>query len=317
MRDKNKSNVFITGGNGFVGANIIRALLKDNYRVHVLNRSSQVGWRLKGIEKSLFIHQGDIKDYKTLRKIIVKVKPDYILHLAAYGAYSYQTEMDKIVDVNINGTKNLLEASKDIPYKAFINTGSSSEYGFKNIAMKEDDYCDPVSFYAATKLGQTHLCKVFAQQFDKPVLTLRLFSVYGPYEEPTRFVPAIMKALIKQHTIQLTPGKQRRDFVYVDDVIKVYLKAMAFAEKHSGKTFNVGTGEEYTNDEVVKTLFTVTKNKTIIEKGAYPKRSWDTTHWFADTENAKRQLHWTAQSSLDKGLKNTYDWFTNNMHFYK
>ncbi len=311
-----KRNVFITGAGGFVGANLTRKLLEKNYSVHILNHSSKLSWRLKDIREKIIIHNGDLINKKSLRNALEKSQPDYILHLAAYGAYSFQTELEKIVTVNIEGFKNLLEASKDIPYKCFINTGSSSEYGYKDKAMKETDFCDPVSYYAATKLGATGLAKVFAKLQDKPITTFRLFSVYGPFEEPTRFIPAIMKGLLTKSTIKLTPGKQRRDFIYIDDVTNAYITALPLGKRIQGQIFNIGTGNEYTNDEIVQTLFKVTGKKTQIDKGGYAKRNWDTSHWKADITKTKKKLGWKPNFTIDKGLLNTYSWFEKNSKFY-
>lgn len=312
----NKKSVFITGASGFVGANVTRELLKRNYDVHVLNRTKKLSWRLKDIKDFITIHNGDITDFKSLKKSLSKIQPDYIIHLAAYGAYHYQTELDKIIEVNIEGTKNLLDASKDIPYKCFINTGSSSEYGFKDKPMKETDFCDPVSYYAATKLAATQICKIFSQQNNKPIITLRLFSVFGPYEEPTRFIPTISKSLITKETIKLTPGNQRRDFIYVDDVSDAYLKTLSLNKKIQGEIFNIGTGKEYSNDEVVQKLFEAVKDKTKIEKGAYPKRTWDTPHWRANISKTKKQLQWKPMHSFEKGLRKNYSWFQKNLNIY-
>lgn len=317
MSDRNKRRVFITGGSGFVGANLTRFLLKKNYSIHILNRSKQLPWRLKNLSASITVHKGDVTDAKSLKQILLKANPDYIIHLAAYGAYHYQTELEKMVQVNIEGTKNLLEASKDIPYKCFINTGSSSEYGFKNKPMKETDFCDPVSYYAATKLAATNICKVFARINNKPIVTLRLFSVFGPYEEPTRFIPTIMKALLQKQQIKLTPGNQRRDFIYVDDVSTAYMKALSLGKKIQGEIFNIGTGKEYTNDEVVKKLFAGAKDTTEIVKGAYPKRTWDTPHWKANISHVKNVLGWEAKRTLEKGLSQGYYWMQQNLHLYK
>lgn len=312
-----KRNVFVTGASGFIGANIVRALLQKNFSVHVLNHSKRISWRLQEIKNTITIHTGDLTDKISLRRALQISQPDYIIHLAAYGAYSYQTELEKIVRVNIDGLKNLLEVSKDIPYKCFINTGSSSEYGYKNKSMKETDFCDPVSYYAATKLGATALCKVFAQLHNKPIVTFRLFSVYGPYEEPTRFVPTIMKNLLTKNPIKLTPGQQRRDFIYVDDITNAYMKALNLGKKIQGEIFNIGTGKEYTNDEIVKSLFSVTEKKTNLNKGAYEKRMWDTPHWRANIAKSKRLLGWKPYTTIDKGLLNTYSWFEKNLKFYK
>ena len=183
--------------------------------------------------------------------------------------------------------------------------------------MKETDFCNPVSYYAATKLGVTQICKVFAQENNKPVVTFRLFSVYGPYEAPTRFIPVIMNSLIKKQTIHLAPGTQRRDFIYIDDVCNAYLQAFTLGKKLQGEILNIGTGREYTNDDIVQKLFEVTKNKTHFDKGSYPKRSWDTTHWRANMLHTKKLLQWQPIYTIDKGLESTYSWFGEHNKLYQ
>lgn len=182
--------------------------------------------------------------------------------------------------------------------------------------MKETDLCDPVSYYAATKLANTCICKIFAHLNNKPVVNFRLFSVYGPYEEPTRFIPTITKSLIIKDIIKLTPGNQRRDFIYVDDVSDAYLKALSEGKKIKGEIFNIGTGREYTNGEVVKKLFLSTASKTKVEKGSYPKRKWDTSHWRADISHTKKALKWKPRYSLEEGLRKNYLWLNKNINFY-
>lgn len=313
---RNKRTIFITGAGGFIGANLTKRLLKENFYIHVLNHSENIPWRLKEITNKITVHYGDITDYNSLRGALLKTKPDYITHLATYGAYSFETDFGKIMSVNILGTKNLLEASRDIPYKCFINTGSSSEYGFKDKPMKEDDFCDPISYYGLSKLAATQMCKVFAQINDKPIVTLRLFSVYGPYENQTRFVPTIIKSLIVKEVINLTPGNVRRDFIYVDDVLTAYIKALNLGFKIKGKILNIGTGKEHTNDEVVKKLLKITGKKTKIKKGGFSKRDWDTNHWVADTSKSKKYLKWKSKYSIEKGLSETYLWLNKNLKYY-
>lgn len=317
MLSKNKRRVFITGASGFIGANLTRTFLKNNYDIHILNHTTKLSWRLKDISEQITIHNGDLTDIQSLKKALKKSTPEYIIHLAVYGAYHFQNELNKIVQINIEGTKNLLEASVDIPYKCFINTGSSSEYGIKNKPMKETDFCDPISYYGATKLATTNLCKVFAIVNNKPIVTFRLFSVYGPYEAPTRLVPSLMKGLLKNKTINLTSGVQRRDFIYSDDVCNAYLAAMKLEKKLQGEICNIGTGKEFSNDEVVQKLFFVTKRKTTISKGTYPKRSWEALHWKANMTYTKKLLNWKPIYSLDKGLVSTYSWFEKNIQLYQ
>jgi len=301
--------VLVTGAAGFVGANLVRELVKKGDRVHVLQKPSSNLWRLKDVKKSLVFHREQLKDRKNLTLLLKRIRPEIIYHLAAHGSYSHQTDVDEMVATNILGTLNLLVASKEIPYQCFVNTGSSSEYGVKTKPMREKDVCQPISFYAATKLSTTVLCQVFVTLYQKPIVTLRPFSVYGPYEEGSRFIPSIIRCLLNEKPIKLTSDDIRHDFIYIDDIIKAYLQASKMIYRLAGQVINLGTGKEYTNDEVVKTLFRVAKKQISVKKGAFLPKKWDATHWRADISQAKKLLHWQPKNSLEKGLKKTFNWF--------
>lgn len=309
--DKPRKKVLVTGGAGFIGANLIRKLLKLNYNINLILKESSDLWRIKDILNKVKIYHTDLLKKKKLVEIVSKINPKFIIHLATYSSYRKQTDVEEMIDINVKGTLNLLLASKNIDYKIFINTGSSSEYGIKNKPMNENNYLEPISFYAATKASTTFLCQVFAKEYEKPIITLRPFSIYGPYEEKTRFVPTIIRAIIENKPIKITPGNQRRDFIYVQDIVDIYIKSLSYGKKLSGQILNVGTGIEYTNDEVVQSLFKITGKKVEIEKGAYPPRLWDAPHWIADISKTKKILNWKPQNTLLEGLKKTYDWYKN------
>ncbi len=309
--------VAITGGGGFIGTNLIRRLLDLGYELHLLWKKSSDPWRLEDVKGQIIFHNTDIVNQTNLKSLLTKVNPSVIFHMATHSSYRNQEDVREIFDTGVLGTLNLLLATKDIPYKIFINIGSSSEYGFKEKPMKENDLLEPISFYAAAKSGQTLLCQTFSYQYKKPIVTIRPFSVYGPYEQKDRFIPTITRALINKKTINLTGGKQRRDFIYIDDLVDLYLKTIEKGYKLSGKILNAGTGHEYTNDEIVKILFKVTSQKTKIVKGRFPKRMWDTPHWVADIEATKKLLNWKPRFSLEKGLKANYDWFLKNLSLYE
>jgi len=306
-----RKRVLITGGTGFIGSNLIRRLITRKYNVNLITRKSSNLWRIKNILNKVKIYNADLLDKKQLTEIAARINPDFIIHLATYSNYRNQTDAEGMIDINIRGTLNLLLASKNIDYKLFINTGSSSEYGIKNIPMKETELLEPVSFCAATKASATFLCQTFTKEYQKPIVTLRPFSVYGPYEEKNRFIPTIIRAIVENKSIKLTSGNQRRDFIYIDDIVDIYIKTLSYGKKLSGQILNMGTGIEYTNDEVVETLFKTTNRKVKIEKGAYPKRIWDTSHWVADISKTKKLLNWKPKFTLGKGLRYTYNWFKN------
>ncbi|MFH0863469.1 MAG: NAD-dependent epimerase/dehydratase family protein [Candidatus Gottesmanbacteria bacterium] len=306
-----KDNILITGATGFVGANLARKLVEENQTVHVITRSTSDHWRIKDIMNKLIVHDESLDNRIGLARLCKKINPTIIYHLAAYGSYADQGDIDQLLATNVQGTLNILLATKDLNYRCFINTGSSSEYGVKTKTIKESDSCQPISFYGLSKLAQTNLCQIFASLYHKPIITLRLFSPYGPYERSTRFVPTIIKNLINHEHINLTAGNIRWDFIYIDDVIEAYIKASKFSQKYDGAIINIGSGHEYSNDQVVKFLFKVSGIKTNISKGSYKSRHWDTSHRQADIRLARKILDWQPHYDLANGLTSTFKWFKN------
>lgn len=307
-----RDSVLLTGGAGFIGANLVNKLLELGCKnINLIVRKTTDLKRLKNILPKINLFYSDLLDVNKLKTIINKINPSIIFHLATYSAYRDQAAISEMIEANIKGTLNLLMSLKDINYKIFINTGSSSEYGLKEKPMSEEDLLKPISFYAATKASATLLCQVFAKQYGKPIATLRPFSAYGPHEEKDRFIPTIIKAIIDNKPIKLTSGSQRRDFIYIDDIVDIYIKTIAAEKELSEQILNMGTGTEYTNDEVVEILFKVTGKKVPIEKGAFPKRLWDTPHWVANISKTKRLLNWSPSFTLEKGLMATYLWYKN------
>ena len=307
----------VTGAGGFIGSNLVRALIAQNIPVHIIWKRSTDPWRLNDIKNRLTFHATDLLDKRSLKRLVKKLAPDFIFHLASFGAYPLQTDCAKMEEVNIRGTRHLLESTVDLPYRVLVHTGSSSEYGFKDHPMKESDVLAPVSYYAITKATATHLCQMAAKTFHKPIVVLRPFSVYGSYEEGERLIPTAIEAIRHKKNIRLTPGHQRRDFVYVDDVVGAYLKAIEHAAAIAGHVINIGTGTQSTNDEVVRTLFTVAGQTVEVEKGGFPARSWDTSHWVADISRAARLLGWKPAYTLERGLSKTFQWFQTHSSLYE
>ena len=316
MRSKSRKVILLTGTAGFIGANLARLCLKKNFEVHALVKKESNLWRIRDLKGNINLHYDDLSNLRKLKKNLRTINPKYILHLASHGSYPHQTNVNKMIEANVLGTYNLLEASLDIPYQCLINTGSSSEYGFKSKPMKETDVLEPVSFYAATKAGATLLCQVFARQFGKPIINFRLFSVYGPYEAPTRLIPQAIKAAITGQTLKLTPGKERRDFIHIEDVAQAFFQAID-KKNLDGEILNIGTGKQHTNLQVAEIIRKLSGNRLKVEVGTYKPRYWDTDFWVADISKIKAQLGWQPKYSLEDGLKRTYSWFIKNLSLYK
>ncbi|GFP42774.1 hypothetical protein HKBW3C_01898 [Candidatus Hakubella thermalkaliphila] len=299
--------LLVTGATGFIGACLTRRLVKEGAEVHILTRQHSNKWRIHDIIHDVWEHHVDLRESKRLQKIISEIKPKVIFHCATYGGYPFQQETDKIVETNIIGTVNLVNALSAIDYECFINTGSSSEYGLKSKPMSEDDLLEALTAYGASKAAATLFCQAVARSTQRPIITLRLFSPYGPYEEPTRLIPYVIKCCLSGENPQLTSGEQTRDFVFIEDVIDLYLRVAA-SPPHPGEIVNVGSGNQWSVREVVEKIMALCGAKVQPLWGATPSRPFETTVWVADISKAKAILNWVPQTSLDEGLSRTITW---------
>ena len=214
-----RKRIVITGGTGFVGSNMCRRLASLGHEIHLLVRPSHNDWRIQDILSELQIYSVDFLDIKVLKSILSMIQPDWIFHLAAYGAYSFQNDTTNILNTNFISTHHLVEAALDVGFESFVNTGSSSEYGFKTKAHTENDVLEPNSYYAVSKAATTLYCSYTAKHKKVQMPTLRLYSVYGRYEDPRRLMPRlILKALESQYPPLVTPDTAR-DFIFIEDVI--------------------------------------------------------------------------------------------------
>jgi nucleoside-diphosphate-sugar epimerase len=304
----------VTGGGGFVGANLIRALLNRGDEVHVLVRPEGNLWRLKDIEDTLNIHKIDITSQVEIEKAVAESRPEYVFHLAHYGGNRGQTESSQIRKVIIDGTANLYQACQKIgTVKAIINAGSSSEYGSRNEAMREDMVPEPNTEYGLAKVWATLYGEHLRRDKNMPISTLRLFSVYGPYEAPIRLFPAVILSLIDGKLPSLSNPKTARDYIHVDDVVD----ALIAATKKPFGVYNIGTGIQTTLEEAVNMVQKELSDTTSLVWGGDQGRGFDTQFWKADMALTKKVLDWQHTIDLKQGIKNTVQWFKEHHHIYE
>jgi len=222
-----RRRVLLTGGTGFVGANLVRRLLADGHAVHLVVRPERSLWRLAGIRDDVKLHQASLEDRAAVERVVRRARPEWIFHLAAHGAYSWETDLDRILAVNLLGTVNLVRACLRPGFDAFVNAGSSSEYGFKKRAPTEREWVEPNSHYAIAKVAATHFCRFTARSERVSIATLRLYSVYGPWEEPGRLMPTLIVQGLAGRLPALVEPRIARDYVYVDDVCDAFVRAAA------------------------------------------------------------------------------------------
>jgi nucleoside-diphosphate-sugar epimerase len=299
----------VTGAAGFIGANLVRRLLGDGHRVIAAVRPGSDLWRLEAEMPNLRLATVDLRERDAVRELVSGAEPSWIFHLATHGAYSSQRKVAEILETNVVGTANILDAALESGFDAFVNSGSSSEYGPKDHAPSESEPLEPNSTYAVGKAAAAMYCRHSARAHDAHVVTLRLYSAYGAWEEPGRLVPALVLAGLRGELPPLVDPAIARDFVQVEDVVDACLLAAGATSITRGSIYNVGTGRQTSLEQAVETLRDLLEIEAEADWGSMPNRSWDTTTWVGDPTLIGEELGWRPRHDFRGGLAATIEWF--------
>lgn len=302
------TRVIVTGAAGFIGANVARRLLDEGLEPFLLTLPSSDQWRLAELNGEARVVPVDLADQGAVARVVSDVKPEWVLHLAAHGGYSWQTDADAILRANVVGTANLLSACRRSGVETFVNTGSSSEYGLKDHPPCEQESIEPNSIYATAKAAATLLCQQAAVSEGMNVSTLRLYSTYGPWEDPNRLIPALAVEGLRGTFPPLVAPDTARDFVWIGDVVDAYLLAARTRHSEPGAVYNVGTGIQTTVGEAAEIARDVLAIDASPSWGSMPPRRWDTDRWIADNTKIRARLGWRATRSFREGFTELASW---------
>lgn len=307
--------VLVTGATGFVGACLTRKLLELGHEMHVFVRTESNKWRIADIVQKLIIHSVDLCDAQDVERAVIAIKPECILHLATYGGFSFQQKVETIYAANLLGTINLVHACEKTGFKCFINTGSSSEYGLKLQSMKESDLLEPLGDYAVSKAAATLYCRSEALQKNLPIISLRVFSPYGPWDDPKRMIPYVISSLLDGMAPSLSNPVSVRDYIFIDDVVDAYL-AVIGATIVPGAIYNVGSGRQTSIGDVVSKIASAVGNGVSPVWGAREIQRTEPDNWVADIIALKSHCNWRPTVSLENGLQRTIEWMKENQSNY-
>lgn len=311
-----KRKFFISGATGFIGSNIVRKLVEKKEEVHLIARNKNLNWRLADIESFLHIYECDILN-SNLKKILAKIKPDYIFHLARYGNLPHEDDIYKMIDINLKGTINLINAVRQNPFKLFINTSSCAEYGVKEKDMKEADLLEPISNFGVVTSAITLYCQKEAIRGNLPIINFRLFTPFGYFEGKSRLIPDVALSILEERPIKVSSPKHVRDFIFIEDVVRAYIQAIKI-QHNLGEIYNIGSGVQYSVKDIVEKILTITGSKSEIQWGAVESQSRyvEPKKWTADISKAKNVLGFMPENSIDTGLKKTIDWLNKHKNLY-
>jgi nucleoside-diphosphate-sugar epimerase len=296
--------LLVTGASGFVGAAVVRlAVARGLEVVAAVGPESRLD-RLAPVACDVSVVRADVTDPVAVAAAVASARPDACVHVAAAGAVVREDDVDLLLATNAVAPARLARTLADSGCARLVTAGSSSEYGTVPGTMDEAAACDPDDPYGVTKLAGGLLARVVARRHGIESAHLRLFSVYGPGEDPRRLVPSVIRNLLAGRPVDLTPGEQVRDFVYVDDVAEALLDA-ALRPGVDGLTANVGTGVQTTVRDLCLKVADLTGGHDLLCFAAVPYRAGERFAWRAATEHAATELGWRARTTLDEGLRLT------------
>jgi len=302
----------VTGGGGFIGSNLVRALVERGERVRVLdNFATGKRSNLAEFAGQVELLEGDIRDRALVEQAVAGV--DYVLHQAALGSVPRSIQ-DPITsnEVNVNGTINLLWAAKQARVKRFVFASSSSVYGDTPTLPKEESMPpNPISPYATSKLAGERYALSFWHVYRLPTVALRYFNVFGPKQDPDsqyaavipRFITALMNGV---PPVIFGDGEQSRDFTYIDNVVQANLLACT-APEAPGHFMNVACGERYTLNTLLQELNRIMG--THIAARYESARPGDVKHSMAATTRAQSLLSFSPEVRFQEGLRRTVAWY--------
>jgi nucleoside-diphosphate-sugar epimerase len=210
--------------------------------------------------------------------------------------------------VNVRATEALLAAARSVGSR-LVHAGSSSEYGYQDHPTREDERVEPNSHYAVTKVAATHLCRLAAATGGPQAVTLRLYSIYGPWEEPGRLMPRLVRHAAAGGWPPLVGPSTARDFVWVEDACDAFIRSATTALPDPGAVVNIASGRQTTLEALVAATRRVLHVPSEPVWGSMPARSWDTATWVGDPSGAERLLGWRPSTPLDDGLGRMAAWF--------
>jgi len=308
------ASYLVTGGAGFIGSHIVKALVEKNEDVRVLdNFSTGKRENIVPFLDKIELIEGDVRSYHIVREAVDGV--DFVLHQAALPSVP-RSIRDPVTtnEVNVTGTIHVLDAAKDAHVKRVVFASSSSIYGDLGVLLKTEDMLPrPLSPYAVSKLAGEKYCQAFTQLYGLDTVCLRYFNVFGQHQDPTSQYSAVIPKFIKDMKNKESPkiygdGEQSRDFTHVGNVVQANLIACTNSSKDIiGEVINIACGKRITINQLVKSINDILS--TNIQPIYTEPRPGDVRHSLANIGKAQQFLSYKVIVAFHEGLREVIDAF--------
>jgi UDP-glucose 4-epimerase len=299
--------VLITGASGFVGSFLLKQLIKEaKYEVAVILRDPPNAWRIKSSLKNVFLIQGSLCNPESYRSEVIAFEPDILVHLAWIGVGN-QSRNARDQWRNIPDMLELIEIAGSVNTHTFIGLGSQAEYGPVNARIDENTDTKPTTLYGASKLAACNIGQSLAETYNMRFSWLRLFSSYGPMDQPDWLIPYLINNLLRGESPNLTLAEQMWDYIHVRDVASAIVSMI---ETPNAKgIFNLGSGNAVSLRTIIEKTRDLINPLTQLNFGTLPYRPDQVMHLEANIDALIKATGWCPTVDIDEGLLETIDWW--------
>jgi dTDP-glucose 4,6-dehydratase len=309
-----------TGGAGFIGSEFVRQGVERGYEIAVIDKLSYAGdiERLKNAEGKITFYKVDVTDRGSVEEVFRKERPDIVVHWAAESHVDRSIlDASPFLDTNIKGTQVLLDIARQHEIKRFINISTDEVYGDldEEGQFYETTPLNPSSPYSVSKASADMLGRAYHRTYGLPVITIRPSNNYGPWQYPEKLIPVvILKALNDKKVPVYAKGENVREWLFVSDCAEAVFETVE--KGRAGEIYNVGSGEEKRNIDVVKTILKILgKTEDLIE--FVKDRLGHDFRYSLNSDKIRQEIDWKPKVQFSEGIEKTVKWYLDNVEWVK
>ncbi|MBM3894415.1 NAD(P)-dependent oxidoreductase [Candidatus Dependentiae bacterium] len=310
----------IVGGDTFIGAHLVRRLVKDGKEVHIIVQSSLNLWRIHDVMLSIKMHTVDLSNEEDVFDVLNKIKASVIISAISHGETIGSGEIDEIYDQNFFNLLILIQQAKQVGFSCFINSGSYQEYGRRSSALAETQPTEALSHYGIAKAAATMHCLKEARLFNLPIYTVRSFVPYGLYQSSQSFLTKLFSSTLTSVNFNNYYANASYDFIHISDIVNIYI-AIAQHTPNNQFIFNAGSGISRKLRDVVQMFEETCLQPTQVEwsllsESANIIESSQLCYSDQTITNSFFESFLPPQKDFKLGIKETYEWFLKNNSYY-